>query len=78
MIAFTPGSDGGSAITDYEYRLDGAGGWTSTGATSSPITITGLTNGTTYGVELRAVNANGPGPSSNSVDVTPATSRPRP
>ena len=60
VIAFTPGSDGASPITDYQYRLDGAGGWTSTGATSSPITISGLTNGTTYGVELRAVNTNGP------------------
>jgi surface protein len=71
-VAFTaPTSNGGSAITDYEYRLDG-GAWVSVGSTSSPFTITGLTNGTSYQVELRAVNGVGPGPESVPVTVTPA------
>jgi len=64
-----PVSDGGRAILHYEYRLDG-GGWMSLG-TASPADITGLTNGTTYSVELRAVNGAGPGPASNAVSVTP-------
>jgi surface protein len=72
VVAFTaPTSNGGSAITDYEYRLDG-GAWVSVGSTSSPFTITGLTNGTSYQVELRAVNGVGPGPESVPVTVTPA------
>ena len=72
VIAFTPpSSSGGSSIADYEYRLDG-GAWVSVGSTSSPFTITGLMNGTTYQVELRAVNGVGPGPESVSVPVTPA------
>ena len=56
-VAFTPGADGGSAISNYEYRLNGTGSWTvlSPSDTTSPITITGLTNGTAYSVELRAV-----------------------
>jgi LPXTG-motif cell wall-anchored protein len=72
VVAFTaPTSDGGSAITGYEYRLDG-GAWVPVGSTSSPFTITGLTNGTSYQVELRAVNGVGPGPVSAPVTVTPA------
>ncbi len=72
MVWTPPGSDGGSAVTDYEYRLDG-GSWTSLGTTVSPATISGLTNGTLYGVEVRAVNVAGPGPASNSVEATPRT-----
>lgn len=72
-IAFTPGSDRGSAIVDYEYQLDG-GSWQSAGTTTSPVTITGLTNGTTYSVKIRAVNGNGDGAESAAVNVTPVSS----
>ena len=41
-------------IDHYEYRLDG-GGWTSTGASASG-RVDGLTNGTTYQVQVRACN----------------------
>ncbi len=59
-VAFTaPASDGGSAITGYDYSTNDGTTWTSTAATSSPITITGLSHGTTYLVKLRAVNDNG-------------------
>ena len=58
-VAFTAGANGGSAITNYEYRLNGTGSWTalSPAQTTSPVTITGLTNGTTYTVELRAITS---------------------
>ncbi|MCB0920176.1 MAG: fibronectin type III domain-containing protein, partial [Actinobacteria bacterium] len=69
-VDFTPGDDNGSAITDIEYRLDG-GSWTSGGSTTSPLTIPGLTNGTSYDVELRAINGNGPSPASDAVTVVP-------
>jgi len=73
-ITFTAGSDRGSAITNYKYSLDGT---TYTALSpvdaSSPITIPGLTNGTSYSIYLKAVNANGDGTASTAVSVTPST-----
>ena len=68
-VAFTaPANTGGAAITDYEYQLDG-GTWTSASTTSSPVVITGLTNGTSYSIKLRAVNSAGNGAESVAVSV---------
>ena len=72
-ISFTAGSSGASAITDYEYSLDGTT-FTSIGATTSPVTISGLINSTTYTIYLRAVNTQGSGTASSSVSVTPVAS----
>ena len=70
----TDGATSGSAITGYEYSIDGGNTWPSAGAaTSSPFTITGLTNGTIYTVRIRAVNANGSGTSSDPVVSKPYT-----
>jgi hypothetical protein len=65
-----PSSNGGSAITDYEYSLDNST-WTSL-ITDTPTTFTvsGLPNGTTQTVYVRAVNAVGAG-SASSVSGTP-------
>ena len=71
-IAFTAGSTGGSAITDYQYSLEG-GAWTSASTTSSPVSLSGLVNGTPYSVQLRAVNAAGGGTASATVSITPRT-----
>lgn len=72
-VTFTAPENGFSAITNYEYRLDGAGSWTALAPadTTSPVTVPGLTNGTSVGIELRAVNAQGAGTASSSVTVTP-------
>ena len=51
-----PASDGGAAITDYEYRINGQNPWISTGSTETTHTLTGLVNGTVYTFEVRAVN----------------------
>lgn len=78
VITFTaPATDGGSPITNYEYSTDNAT-WTafSPSVTASPATISGLTNGTTYAVRIRAVNAVGAGTASAAVSVTPAASVP--
>jgi hypothetical protein len=73
-VAFTDGATSGSPITGYEYSIDGGNTWPSTaGATSSPFTITGLTNGTIYTVRIRAVNANGSGTPSDPVVSKPYT-----
>lgn len=53
----------------YDVRVDG--GTPITGITSPSRVITGLTNGTLYSVEVRAVNPNGPGPWSSPVTGTP-------
>jgi len=73
-VAFTAGADGGSTITNYEYQLNGTGAWTALSPvdTYSPVTIGGLTNGTSYTVKLRAVNALGAGTASSaSASFTP-------
>jgi hypothetical protein len=74
-IAFSAGGDGGFTITSYEYTTDDGAHWTgvSSGGTSSPSTITGLTNGTPYSIKLRAYNAAGGGTPSDAVLVTPYT-----
>ena len=72
-VAFTaPGNDGGSSISNYEYSINGSTWVTpSPAATTSPIVISGLTNGTSYPVRVRAVNSSGSGTASNSVSAVP-------
>ena len=63
--------NGGSAITDLEYQLDG-GSWVSLSATTTgTYDIAGLTDGTEYSVKVRAVNAEGNGADSDAKTVTP-------
>jgi hypothetical protein len=71
QVAFTaPASNGGSVVTGYEYRLDN-GTWRTASGTSSPLTITGLSNGQTYAVQLRGVNIVGGGTASAPVSAKP-------
>ena len=67
----TPTSDGGTAVTDYEYRINRSGPWIPTGSTGTTHTVTGLDNGTVYVFEVRAVNAAGRSASSNRAEATP-------
>ncbi len=75
VVTFTaPASDGGSAITGYRVTST-PGSITATGS-SSPITITGLTNGTAYTFTVAAQNAVGYGAeSAASNSVTPVAGR---
>ena len=72
-VTFTaPASNGGSVITGYTVTSN-PGGFTAAG-TTSPLTVTGLTNGTAYTFTVTATNANGNSlPSSASNSVTPST-----
>ena len=77
-VGFTaPTSNGGASITNYEYSLDSGSNWVALSPVdvSSPITITGLTNGVAQtGIQLRAVNAAGAGTASaGTASGTPTT-----
>ncbi len=72
-VRFSAGATSGSAITSYQYSINGGSTWVTASATSSPIVITGLANGTRYQVALRAVNIVGSGATSNVIASTPRT-----
>ena len=64
-----PSSDGGAAIDAYSATC----GTTIVPGTSSPITVTPLSNGTTYSCTVRAHNSVGFGAPSAAFNVTPLT-----
>ncbi|MGN7493736.1 S-layer homology domain-containing protein [Paenibacillus sp. SAF-054] len=72
LVHFTPPSDdGGRPITSYEVTTS-PGGITGAGSTS-PIKVTGLTNGTSYTFIVKAINLAGSGvASAESNSVTPS------
>ena len=79
-LAWTAGSNGGSAITGWKYTKktgdDWDDDWTAvpnSGAGTTSYTVPDLTNGTAYRFKVRAVNANGDGAeSAESASVTPS------
>lgn len=70
-----PTSTGGATITGYkvEYSSNGGSSYTvSSASTTSPRTITGLTNGTTYTIRVTPINAVGEGTAATTT-VVPGT-----
>ncbi len=72
VVAFTaPATDGGAAISAYSVTCSALSGALSATGTTSPITVTGMTNGTSYGCAMTATNSVGTSAVSPSVTVTP-------
>lgn len=69
-ISFTQTSNGGASIIEYAYSSDGEN-FSTLNYTSSPVTITGLTNNATYSIRLVAYNINGYSNLSEPVSFTP-------
>ena len=71
-VAFSAGWDGGSPITSYTVAASPGGA--TVVATSSPVVMTGLTNGQAYTFTIQATNQFGTGPATApSSAVTPTT-----
>ena len=80
-VAFTSGLSGGSTITSYKYSTDGGTTFRTraAGTTASPLVIstlssdgtTALVNGTSYNIQIKAVNAIGDGTATSSTAATP-------
>jgi len=75
-VAFTAGGANGSPITNYKYALSTNGGSSYSAFTAlnpadalTPITISGLTAGTTYHIKLKAVNDMGDSVESSATSV---------
>ena len=79
-VTWTAPRNTGPAITAYnvQYRKNGETSWTQAAytGTDTRTTLTGLTVGTTYQVQVRAKNAEGDGPWSNSSSAATATDAP--
>jgi subtilase family serine protease len=60
LIVKPPASDGGSAITDYQYSINGGGSWKAMPKGVRSIDATKLSKHRAYSVVARAVNVDGP------------------
>jgi hypothetical protein len=72
-VTFTGPAGANPPVTQYTATATPSGGGTAVTATgaASPITVTGLTNLTSYDVTVRATNSVGDSPESNQVSGTP-------
>ena len=72
-IAFmAPATTGGATITGYTASCTGGGATRTATGTSSPLSVTTLTNGTAYACTVAATNSAGTGAASTSASVTPS------
>jgi hypothetical protein len=72
-ISFNIPGNNGAVITKYAYSINEGITFTDNFTTTSPLTITGLVNGTEYDIIIKAYNAAGYGEYSDMVTTTPFT-----
>ena len=70
-LSWDEADDNDSTIIRYEFSRNGGGNWHSTGGTSLSYTDDNVTNGTEYDYQVRAVNGEGDGAASATVQATP-------
>ena len=77
-IAFTAGTTGGTPILDYTATayISGVATLVTATGTTSPITVTGLTQGTTYTFKVTARNSVGTGTASNASNTVQPADKP--
>ena len=78
-VPFTaPSITGGSPISSYQYSLNNGSTWlpSSPPLTSSPLSLTGLTNGQTYDIILRTVTTAGVSAATSTISATTGTPPP--
>ncbi len=68
-----PSSNGGSAITMYQYSLSGGSKWLGLAKRATTIKVSNLVKGKSYKVIVRALNAYGPGAASPAKTVVTRT-----
>jgi len=68
-----PSSNGGSAITSYEYSISGGSRWTALSRGSTSIIVKALAKGKSYRVIVRALNAHGAGAASAAKSIVTRT-----
>lgn len=64
LVVRAPSSNGGSAITTYQYSVNGGARWSSLAKGSTSVRVSHLAKGKSYHVTVRALNVHGPGASS--------------
>ena len=69
----TDGTHDAATGYDLQYRTNPSGSWTTQTGVTSPVTITGLTVGTSYDVQVRGTNASSTSPGAWSGSTTART-----
>jgi titin len=64
LVVRAPSSNGGAAISAYQYSLNGGSKWISLSPRTTSIKVAHLAKGTSYRVVVRALNVNGAGAAS--------------
>ena len=77
-VAFTADDSGGSTILQIQYALDDTNSLYGSSTNVSPVTVAGLTSGTSYALYVRAVNSWGPSAWSAATPFTTLTPLPPP
>jgi subtilase family serine protease len=69
LVVRAPSSNGGAAITSYQYSLSGGSRWISLARGATSIRVSNLAKGKAYRVSVRALNVHGAGAASSAKSI---------